>query len=80
MGMTNLWLCLYADCYMLGCSDDVQGSPDHSTKHQDGHQHHHIQLNITTKTKYVILKLFHPMILCFLTPLVKMVKSETAVF
>ena len=49
IGMTNLWLCLYADCYMLGCSDDVQGSPDHSTKHQDGHQHHHIQLNITTK-------------------------------
>ena len=48
-GATNLWLCLYADCYMLGCSDDIQGSPDHSTKHQDTHQHHYIQLNITTR-------------------------------
>ena len=49
IGSTNLWLCLYADCYMLGCSDDVQGSPDHSTKHQDNQPHHHIQLNITTR-------------------------------
>ena len=49
VGSTNLWLCLYADCYMLGCSDDIQGSPDHSTKHQDNHSHHHIQLNITTR-------------------------------
>ena len=49
VGATNLWLCLYPDCYMLGCSDDVQGSPDHSTKHQDNYSHHHIQLNITTR-------------------------------
>ena len=48
-GSMNLWLCMYEDCYMLGCSDDIQGSPDHSTKHQDNNPHHLIQLNITTR-------------------------------
>ena len=43
----NLWLCL--TCLMLGCSDDEQGSPDHSTKHYQRHPDHPLQLNIRTK-------------------------------
>lgn len=44
----NLWLCLFQDCYMLGCSDEHNG-PDHSTKHNNANLDHYIQVNIRTK-------------------------------
>ena len=78
-GANNLWLCLYADCYMLGCSDDVQGSPDHSTKHQDGNQHHHIQLNISTRKVwcYGCVREITPDMASCLSPKILEVKSPT---
>jgi len=39
----NLWLCLYPDCYMLGCAD-TRG--DHSTTHNNSNPAHCVQLNI----------------------------------
>lgn len=39
----NLWLCLYPDCYMLGCAE---GLADHSTQHNKDQPDHPIQLNI----------------------------------
>jgi hypothetical protein len=41
----NLWLCVYPDCYMLGCAD---GLADHSTQHNREQPDHCIQLNIVT--------------------------------
>jgi uncharacterized UBP type Zn finger protein len=41
----NLWLCLYPDCYMLGCAE---GLPDHSTQHNRDQPDHCIQLNIVS--------------------------------
>jgi len=43
---TNLWLCLYPDCYMLGCAETRN---DHSTQHNTARPQHTIQLNVTNK-------------------------------
>jgi len=43
---TNLWLCLYPDCYMLGCAETRN---DHSTQHNTARPQHAIQLNVTNK-------------------------------
>lgn len=43
----NLWLCLYPDCYMLGCADESE--IDHSSEHQKTNPDHFIQLNIDTR-------------------------------
>ena len=45
----NLWLCLFPQCWMLGCSDDEAGSPDCSTKHHDRNPTHVVQFNVRTK-------------------------------
>ena len=42
---SNLWLCLFPDCYMLGCSS----GQDHSTRHQAKFKDHVLQFNIQTK-------------------------------
>ena len=42
---TNLWLCLYPDCYMLGCTERPA---DHSTQHNRGQPEHCLQLNIVS--------------------------------
>lgn len=41
----HLWLCLYPDCYMLGCADNnAEGEEDHSFEHQRSNKDHHIQV------------------------------------
>lgn len=42
---SNLWLCLFPECYSLGCSSGL----DHSTLHQVKRPDHVIQLNINTR-------------------------------
>jgi Zn-finger in ubiquitin-hydrolases and other protein len=42
---TNLWLCLYPDCYMLGCTESPA---DHSTQHNRDQPEHCLQLNIVS--------------------------------
>ena len=44
-GASDLWLCLYPDCFMLGCSE----GKDHSTKHQEKNPDHCVQMNIETR-------------------------------
>ena len=43
---TNLWLCLFPDCYMLGCAEKRN---DHSTQHNSAHPDHCIQLNVSNR-------------------------------
>ena len=43
----NFWICLHPDCHFVGCSD-AQGGQDHSTKHNEDHPDHPIQMNLTT--------------------------------
>ena len=43
---TNLWLCLFPDCYMLGCAEKRN---DHSTQHNGAHPDHCIQLNVSNR-------------------------------
>ena len=43
---TNLWLCLFPDCYMLGCAEKRN---DHSTQHNTGNPTHCVQLNVSNK-------------------------------
>jgi len=49
---TNLWLCLYPDCYMLGCAETRN---DHSTQHNSARPQHAIQLNVTNKRSWCYL-------------------------
>lgn len=42
---SNLWLCLYPDCFMLGCSEGA----DHSSRHYDNYPEHFVQLNVDTR-------------------------------
>jgi len=49
---TNLWLCLYPDCYMLGCAETRN---DHSTQHNSARPQHGIQLNVTNKRSWCYL-------------------------
>lgn len=49
---TNLWLCLYPDCYMLGCAETRN---DHSTQHNLARPDHAIQLNVTNKRAWCYL-------------------------
>ena len=42
---SNLWLCLYPDCFMLGCSEGA----DHSSRHHDNYPEHFVQLNVDTR-------------------------------
>lgn len=51
LGQTNLWLCLYPDCYMMGCAD----GPDHSTQHNKQNPDHAIQLNVSNKRAWCYL-------------------------
>lgn len=41
----TLWLCLYTDCYMLGCSE----GKDHSSTHNHKNDSHCIQMNIDSR-------------------------------
>ena len=43
---TNLWLCLYPDCYMMGCAETRD---DHSSQHYRQNPSHAIQLNVSNK-------------------------------
>ena len=52
IGMTNLWLCVYPDCYMMGCAETKS---DHSTQHNRDHHSHAIQLNVTNKRSWCYL-------------------------
>ena len=49
---TNLWLCLYPDCYMLGCAET---RVDHSTQHNRDNPSHAIQLNVSNKRAWCYL-------------------------
>lgn len=49
---TNLWLCLYPDCYMLGCAET---RVDHSTQHNRDNPGHAIQLNVSNKRAWCYL-------------------------
>ena len=49
---TNLWLCLYPDCYMLGCAETRN---DHSTQHNKARPQHAVQLNVTNKRSWCYL-------------------------
>eukprot|EP00092_Neocalanus_flemingeri_P013617 GFUD01014686.1.p1 GENE.GFUD01014686.1~~GFUD01014686.1.p1 ORF type:complete len:869 (-),score=276.78 GFUD01014686.1:537-2954(-) len=49
---TNLWLCLYPDCYMLGCAETRN---DHSTQHNTARPQHGIQLNVTNRRAWCYL-------------------------
>ena len=44
-GKSILWLCLYPNCYALGCGEERD---DHSTLHNQENPSHCIQLNIST--------------------------------
>ena len=52
IGTTNLWLCVYPDCYMMGCAETKS---DHSTQHNRDHPSHAIQLNVTNKRSWCYL-------------------------
>ena len=43
---TNLWLCLFPDCYMLGCAEKRN---DHSTQHNTANPDHCVQLNVSNR-------------------------------
>ena len=49
---TNLWLCLFPDCYMLGCAETRM---DHSTQHNRDNPDHAIQLNVSNKRAWCYL-------------------------
>ncbi len=40
----TLWLCVFPDCFMLGCSE----GPDHSTRHNKNYPDHCVQMNVGT--------------------------------
>jgi len=42
----NLWLCLFPDCYMMGCAESRN---DHSTVHNQQNPNHCLQLNVSNK-------------------------------
>lgn len=42
----NLWLCLFPDCYMMGCAESRN---DHSTQHNQLSPNHCLQLNVSNK-------------------------------
>ena len=44
-GPKHLYVCLYPDCYMMGCSE---GS-DHSTAHNEAHPTHCLQMNVDNR-------------------------------
>ena len=52
LATTNLWLCLYPDCYMMGCAETRD---DHSTQHYKKNPHHAIQLNVSNKRAWCYL-------------------------
>ena len=52
IGTTNLWLCLYPDCYMMGCAETKS---DHSTAHNRNNPSHAIQLNVSNKRAWCYL-------------------------
>jgi len=43
---SNLWLCLFPDCYMMGCTETRN---DHSTQHNQANAAHCLQLNVTNR-------------------------------
>ena len=46
---TNIWLCLYPDCYMRGCTNIREGeTEDHSTQHNLEYPGHCLQLNMSS--------------------------------
>jgi len=52
LATTNLWLCLYPDCYMMGCAETRD---DHSTQHYKKNPNHAIQLNVSNKRAWCYL-------------------------
>lgn len=52
IAITNLWLCLYPDCYMLGCAET---RVDHSTQHNRDNPGHAVQLNVSNKRAWCYL-------------------------
>jgi len=52
LATTNLWLCVYPDCYMMGCAETRS---DHSTQHNRQRPHHAIQLNVSNKRAWCYL-------------------------
>ena len=52
LASTNLWLCVFPDCYMMGCAETRS---DHSTNHNRERPDHAIQLNVSNKRAWCYL-------------------------
>ena len=52
LASTNLWLCVFPDCYMMGCAETKS---DHSTNHNRERPDHAIQLNVSNKRAWCYL-------------------------